>query len=238
VKLELGITGYSHARHRRVRLAEGWCRKSTLARALATSAAAPGTNVRVADLDIQQETTKRWAERREEYDAGPEIAVIAYETAGEAIDSATLATELIIDAPPRTSSGTLQIARHADLVVQPTGPGIDDLDPAILLFHELSRAGIPRDKLAMALCRVASKSEEDLARRYVEKAGYMVLPGAILERTAYREAHNRGLSIAELKDLDDHSRALMQALFGLITMRVRARVETAQATRKRAGKKG
>jgi len=94
----------------------------------------------------------------------------------------------------RARAGARSIARRADLVVQPTGPGVDDLDPAILLFHELTRAGIPVDRLAMALCRV-----EELARRYVEKAGYMILPGSILERRAYREAHNRGLSISELK---------------------------------------
>jgi chromosome partitioning protein len=120
--------------------------------------------------------------------------------------------------------------------VQPTGPGVDDLDPAILLFHELSRAGIPAERLVMALCRVASKSEEELARRYVEKAGYVVLPGSIIERTSYREAHNRGLSISELKDLDAHAKALMHGLLGRITASVKVRVEAAQARKKRAGR--
>jgi chromosome partitioning protein len=76
-----------------------------------------------------------------------------------------------------------------------------------------------------------------LARRYTEKAGYTVLPGSILERTAYREAHNRGLSISELKDLDANSKALMHGLLGLITASIKARVETARGGTKRAGKK-
>ena len=139
---------------------KGGVGKSTLSRALATSAAAAGTAVTIADLDIQQETVKRWADRREEYASGSQVMVASYDTAREAMDSAGENQLLIIDAPPRASRGTLEIARRADLVVQPTGPGVDDLDPAILLFHELSRAGISADKLAMALCRVASKSED------------------------------------------------------------------------------
>jgi chromosome partitioning protein len=217
---------------------KGGVGKSTLSRALATSAAAAGTAVTIADLDIQQETVKRWADRRGEYAAGPQVVVDGYDTAKEAMDSVAGENQLlIIDAPPRASRGTLEIARRADLVVQPTGPGVDDLDPAILLFHELTRAGIPVDRLAMALCRVASKGEEELARRYVEKAGYTVLPGSILERTAYREAHNRGLSISELKDLDAHSKALMHGLLGRITASVKARVDAAHARKKRAGKR-
>lgn len=41
---------------------KGGVGKSTLARALATSAAAAGTTVTIADLDVQQETVKRWAD--------------------------------------------------------------------------------------------------------------------------------------------------------------------------------
>ena len=53
-------------------------------------------------------------------------------------------------------------------VVQPTGASIDDLRPAILLFHELVAAGIPHERLVMALCRILSAAEEEMARRYIE----------------------------------------------------------------------
>ena len=52
---------------------------------------------------------------------------------------------LIIDGPARTSQGTLEIARVADLVVQPTGASVDDLRPAVREFHALIKAGIPQD---------------------------------------------------------------------------------------------
>ena len=142
-----------------------------------------------------------------------------------------------LDAPPRASRGTLDIALRVDLVVQPSGPGIDDLDPAILLFHELSRAGIADAKLVIALTRVASRREEDLARKYVEKAGYTVLPGSMLERPAYREAHNRGLSLAEVPDLDQRSQDLLRGLLAMIVDRVKVRMHGVDRARKRTGRK-
>ena len=147
---------------------------------------------------------------------------------------------LIIDAPPRASKCTLEIARRADLVVQPTGPGVDDLDPAIILFHELVREGVPRERLVMALCRVATQGEETAARAYVEKAGYAVLPGCIPERAAYRDAHNRGRAVTETKQksLNERSDVLMSGLLGLITVRVKARVRASRKGGRKVGAGG
>ena len=124
--------------------------------------------------------------------------VASFQTAAQAIQACGISGELlIIDAPAGTSKATLEIAKHADLIVQPSGAGIDDLDPAIILFHELMREGVSVDRLVLALCRVATQVEENAARAYVEKAGYSVLPGCIPERAAYRDAHNRGHAITE-----------------------------------------
>ena len=71
---------------------------------------------------------------------------------------------LIIDGPARTSTGTLEIARVADLVVQPTGASVDDLRPAIREFHALLQAGVTKDKLTFALNRIGTPTEEDAAR--------------------------------------------------------------------------
>jgi hypothetical protein len=51
---------------------------------------------------------------------------------------------LIVDGPARTSTGTLEIARVANLVVQPTGVSVDELRPAVREFHALVQAGIAR----------------------------------------------------------------------------------------------
>ena len=141
---------------------KGGVGKSTLARALATVAAAARIKVKLADLDPRQQTVARWEERRQENEAGPALDVASFQTAAQAIQACGTSGELlIVDAPAGTSKATLEIAKHADLIVQPSGAGIDDLDPAIILFHELVREGVPLDRLVMALCRVATQVEEE-----------------------------------------------------------------------------
>jgi chromosome partitioning protein len=215
---------------------KGGVGKSTLARALAAIAAAVKIKVVVADLDAQQQTVTRWEERREENDVGPALEVTTFRTASEAVRATGNRDELlIIDAPARASKGTLDIARHADLIVQPSGGSIDDLDPAIILFHELVREGVPRDRLVMALCRIANQSEETAARAYVQKAGYAVLPGSIPERAAYRHAHNLGRAVTEMGRTKTEPRAdaLMERLLAIITERVKARVQSAVSSSKK-----
>ena len=96
--------------------------------------------------------------------AGPALDVVSFQTAAQAIQACGTSGELlIIDAPAGTSKATLEIAKHADLLVQPSGAGIDDLDPAIILFHELVREGVSLDRLVLALCRVATQVEENAA---------------------------------------------------------------------------
>lgn len=218
---------------------KGGVGKSMLARALAAVAAQTKIKVKIADLDPQQQTVARWEERREENDAGPPLAVEAVATANEALHAAGPQDQLlIIDAPARANKGTLEIARHVDLLVQPSGPGIDDLDPAIVLFHELVRAGVPRERLVMALCRVSSRGEEEAARSYVQKAGYAVLPGSIPELAAYREAHNRGQAVSEMKHKAPNARtnALMDGLLATIAEKVRSRVQAGKGQRKKAAR--
>src|SRR5262245_44182973 len=125
---------------------KGGTGKSTLARALAAVVAHAGLRVRIADLDPQQETVLYWEKLRSDGHTTPAIAVEGFDTAGEAIASAQRHELLIIDAPAHATRGTLELAEAATLVVQPTGAGVDDLRPAVLLFHELAHEGISKQK--------------------------------------------------------------------------------------------
>ncbi len=177
---------------------KGGVGKSTLARALLAVAGRVMT-VRLADLDPHQASVIAWEKVRERNEAGPPYEVVAYKNAAEAIAASADVELLILDTPARATRDTVWIAQHSHLVVQPTGPSADDLRPAILTFHELVRAGVPKDRLVMAICRILSEDEEEATRAYIESAGYDVLDGAIAERIAYREAQNRGQAITETK---------------------------------------
>lgn len=176
---------------------KGGVGKSTLARALGAVVASGGFNVRIADIDPYQQTVVEWERVRGRSGERTAISVEAFETAGDALASAQADELLIIDAPAHANRATLEIAKEAALIVQPTGASLDDLRPAVLLFHELVQAGIPKERLVIALCRTLSQSEEDAARAYIERAGYAVLSGCVPERGAYRQAHNRGQAITE-----------------------------------------
>ena len=193
---------------------KGGVGKSTLARALAREAAHGGLKVKIADLDTQQGTAVDWNRTRLHAGLQPAVAAEAFATAAQALQIAHHYDLLIIDGPARTSSGTLDIAKVADLVVQPTGASVDDLKPAVREFHALVQAGIHRDKLVFALNRIGTPTEENEARAYIVEAGYAVLDGCLLERPAYRTAQNSGRAVTEtsFRTLNTKANALIQAL--------------------------
>ena len=187
---------------------KGGVGKSTLARALAVSLERGGMKVLVADLDPQQGTVIEWAKLRRARGLKPDVEARRFKTADDAIIGGDTTDVLIIDGPARASAGTLELARQSDLVVQPSGCGLDDLRPAVLLFHELLAAGIGRDRLTVALCRTAGEPEEGAARRYLQKAKYDVLATSLPERFGYREAMNQGAALIESTDKNLNARGL------------------------------
>jgi chromosome partitioning protein len=193
---------------------KGGVGKSTLARGIGREAAAGGLSVKIADLDVQQGTSVNWYRRRLQAGIEPIFSVESFKTAAQALKLAPQFDYLIIDGPARASAATLEIARAASLLVQPTGSSVDDLEPAVLTFHELVRDGISRNILVFALSRVGTDAEEIEARAYIKQAGYAVLDGSIQERPAYRQASNVGLSITETRypQLNKRADALIQAM--------------------------
>ncbi|CAG8493833.1 12946_t:CDS:2 [Cetraspora pellucida] len=170
-------------------LLPGGVGKSTLARALAHEASQQKLKVLLADLEI-------------------------FSTAQQALREASKYDLTIIDGPARTSHATLEIAQKSDLVIQPAGPSLDDLVPAVKEFHALVQAGVKKKKLIFALNRIATPAEEAGARKYLSKAGYSVLTAPLLEKTSYRQAQNQGLAITEVvyMGLKDQAKKLIQEI--------------------------
>lgn len=193
--------------------------KSTLARALAREAAAGGLKVKLCDLDLQQGTSLEWNRTRLAAGIEPSISVEAFPTAAKALAIADQYDLLVLDGPARASAGTLEIAKASDLVIQPSGAALDDLRPAVKLFHELVKAGIPSARLVFALNHIATDAEEADARAYAEEAGYQVLDGALVERPLYRKAQNAGLAVTETKhaNLRDKADTIIQSIVNRIS---------------------
>lgn len=203
---------------------KGGVGKSTLARAVSAVAAAEKINVLLADLDPQQGTAVRWDETRSDLGGLPSLTVKGFTTAAQALAAATGHELLVIDGPARAPRTTRAIAAQAHLIVVPCGTSVDDLHPTVLLLHELTQQGIPSSRMVVALNRVLSDAEENRARAYIAKAGYDVLPGCIAEKSAYREALDRGLALTEAspKALRDKADALVENLLKQVTAQVKA----------------
>jgi chromosome partitioning protein len=193
---------------------KGGVGKSTLTRALAREAAAGKMSVKVADLDTDQATVVDWHRLREHNGIEPSISVELFRNVAEARKAARNYDLLVVDGPARASASTTEIAKVSSLVVQPTGPARDDLNPAIRVFHGLIKQGIPEGRLIFALNRVGTDNEADLARAYIEKAGFSTLPGYLPERPAYRIAQNDGYAVTETRftSLKKQADTLIQAL--------------------------
>ncbi|CAJ0902209.1 7578_t:CDS:2 [Entrophospora sp. SA101] len=106
---------------------------------------------------------------------------------------------LIIDGPAKISKESLEIAKQANLVIQPVRPSLDDLNPAIREFNGLFKAGISKNKLTFLINAVGSPAMEKATRDYLSPAGYYSFPLALEEKVSYQEAQNQGLSIGEVK---------------------------------------
>ena len=203
---------------------KGGVGKSTLARLIAREYAAGGWNVKIADLDPGQGTSFKWHDRRLQAGLEPDIAVERFRTVEKSLPFAQHYDLFIFDGPAHSNVGTLAIARASDLIVLPTCLSVDDMEPAVLLAHELVGQGISRDRLVFAFCRVGeSEVELNESQSYVTEAGYVFLPTALPERTAYRRAADEGRALTECsfptlrRKADSVAQAIIDRLTALST---------------------
>lgn len=178
---------------------KGGVSKSTIARAIATTYAAAEWNVKVADLDINQATSFTWLQRRLKRDISPVVAVETFGTVSQALKVADAYDLMVFDGAPHATKATAEIAQAVDLLVIPTGLSLDDLEPTVTLANTLvEKHGIPVKRIAIVLSKVGDSAVElDEARDYLGHTPYYVMPGQIPEKTAFRRAHDSGLSIVE-----------------------------------------
>jgi len=139
--------------------------------------------------------------RRQQEGLSP-IDVAPCGTVREALEAGKAASALVIDGRPYADAQTTEIAASANLVVIPTGPAVDDLEPGVLVAHGLVRSGVPKDRIRFALVGVDREApvETRQAVDYIMAAGYQVLAGALPDKPSYRRALNTGRSPAETRN--------------------------------------
>lgn len=180
---------------------KGGVGKSTLSQALAVEAKKQKIKVLLADCDIQQGTSYEWTKQREVSEVSKIKGKIDCQIFKQVKDVWPYAKQyqlIIIDAPARTSQATLEIAKKADLVIQPTGASRADLVPAVKEFNALKKAGITIKKLLFVPFRLSTPTEAQLIQEYLKKTGYNCSPHYLMEKTSYKQVQNEGKSIAEV----------------------------------------
>jgi chromosome partitioning protein len=198
---------------------KGGVGKSTIARLVAREFAALGWAVKIGDLDISQATSFKWRSRRLQSAVEPDVPIEQYGRVDQALKNAGHLDMLILDGAPHATQATRQIAERSDLAIIPTGLAVDDLEPGVLLAHDLTKAGIPRERIAFALCRVGtSEGEIADARRYLTDAGYLVLAGELPEKVGYRRASDEGRAATETRfpSLNANAERLAQSIVNRI----------------------
>ncbi|MSP49949.1 MAG: hypothetical protein EXQ95_11580 [Alphaproteobacteria bacterium] len=194
---------------------KGGVGKSTIARMVAREYARAGWRVKIADLDIAQGTSFNWQARRLQSKTTPDVPVERFGTLALALKVASHYDMLVFDGPPHATEGTLAIANNSQLTILPTGLALDDLEPQVLLAHELVRRGVPAARLAFVLVRVGDSDVElNDARTYLGRAGYHVLPGYLPEKVGYRRASDEGRAATETRfpSLNQRADELAQAV--------------------------
>ncbi|MGI4831197.1 MAG: ParA family protein [Janthinobacterium lividum] len=155
---------------------KGGVGKSTLSRLVAREYALAGWNVKIADLDVSQGTSFNWQSRRLQAGIEPIVPVERFGTVEQALKIGSHYDLLILDGPPHSTAGTLKIAAASLLTVLPTGLSLDDLEPSVLLAHELRKRGVTPGNIAFALSRVGDSETEIEEARQLRYPSWLPCP--------------------------------------------------------------
>lgn len=177
---------------------KGGVGKSALARLVAVQALLNGTSARIMDLDPSQGTSTQWQIRRDRHELEPEVSVEKCRTVAAAMKRRGDEGLLVLDGPAFADKLTLDMAKASDLVILPSGFGVDDLTPQIEAAYELEEKGIPSKRIRIAFTRARGSSEEERqARRFIAPTGVQVLEATLREMPSIRQAHNTGRAACE-----------------------------------------
>lgn len=205
---------------------KGGVGKSALARVLAVEYIRAGWNVKIADLDTMQGTVSKWKARRDRANIQPEVPVEKFATVERAVREAEKFDLVLLDGPAHAEKGGRDMAKASDLVLMPTGYGLDDLEAQVEAAYELEENGVEHSKIWFVFCRTTgSPSEDQTARDYLRRAKVNFFDSGLPELPSIRQGHNAGKSASEVSFPAVQERAM--ALAVSIAARIQAKKEAA-----------
>ncbi|HAT6801795.1 TPA: AAA family ATPase [Citrobacter freundii] len=176
---------------------KGGVSRSTLARATAVELVRSGKKTHLADLDSRQQTSAKWAERRDNAGIYPVVETGVYRRHDVALKAASNYPCLVIDTLPFVDVSSLDIARQSNLVVITTGTSLDDLEPSLLLGHELLHKGVPHNRLFYVVSKAPSRAEGRSAIQTITAWQFACASEFIMFKPGYSIALDAGYSITE-----------------------------------------
>ena len=195
---------------------KGGVGRSTLARATATECIRSGKSTHLSDLDSQQQTSAKWAERRDQAGIFPAVETGVYRRHDVALKAANSCQCLIVDTRPFADISSLDIARQSSLVVIATGTSLDDLEPSLLLGHELVHKGIPHNRLLFVVGKAPSLAEGRSAIETIAGWQFSCVSTFLTFKAGYSITLDAGHSITETpwKTLNRRARNIVHDILG------------------------
>ena len=145
--------------------------KTTLARALAHEADHRKLKVLLADCDPQKETSYHWLQSKQK----DRIKVQIFPTVQQVFREAPKYDLTILDSSALLNHTILEIAQKADLIIQPVGGNMEDLDLVIKEFQSLVKAGVKKEKLVFVLNHWNLSLSSEKTYQHLLKTGHLVL---------------------------------------------------------------
>lgn len=198
---------------------KGGVGKSTLSRLIARTYAAAEWAVKIGDFNVKQKTCVEWSAIRLQMEIDPAVPAEAFGNVRSALQDSARYNLMVFDGKPDSDTGTLELAKEANLILVPTAPTQDDLIPQIKFAHELRSRGINTQKILFVLNRTESDTWTRLAREFLHETGYRIAETEIPSRPGYQSAQNMGRAISEtnFNSLNDRAEQLAQEVVTRLT---------------------
>ncbi|MGL4724130.1 MAG: division plane positioning ATPase MipZ [Scandinavium sp.] len=176
---------------------KGGVGRSTLARAAAVESIRSGASTHLGDLDSKQQTSAKWAERRDNAGIFPVVETGVYRRHDVVMKAANSYECLIVDTRPYADASSLDIARQSSLVVIATGTSVDDLEPSLLLGYELMHKGIPHNRLLYVVGKAPSLAEGRAAIETINSWNFICINNFLTFKAGYSITLDAGHAITE-----------------------------------------